>query len=331
MVRFSTIVGTVVLLWGTSAMAAAPEASQYWLGVECLPVPSALRTQLNLPKEEGLLVEAVSPDSPAAKAGIQPYDVLVHAGDNSLAQPQDLVQAIQAAKGGKLSIEVVRNGKRQTLEATPVARPKDARRATEQPQPGDWETMEKWIERMYPGGAIDGRHPPLHFRIFQPGAIVPRGALLSPPLPDNMSIVISKQGKQPAKIVVNRGDEKWEVTENELDKLPADVRSNVDQMLGHNLFGTLMPEATAVGPNEQFDSGQAEASSPQASALSERIQKQFDALNHRMDRLMKEVEEMHKGAGKRSRPKNRPPMDAGELAATMNHERPATAVPAAVP
>ena len=48
-----------------------------------------------------------------------------------------------------------------------------------------------------------------------------------------MSIVISKEGDQPAKIVVKRGDEKWEVTEKELDKLPADVRPHVEHMFGH--------------------------------------------------------------------------------------------------
>lgn len=51
-------------------------------------------------------------------------------------------------------------------------------------------------------------------------------------LPENMSVEIHKEGAKPAEITVHRGDESWHVTQDELDKLPADVRRHVEPMLG---------------------------------------------------------------------------------------------------
>ena len=41
-----------------------------------------------------------------------------------------------------------------------------------------------------------------------------------------------RSGKNPAKISVSRGDEKWNLTDQELNKLPDDVRPFVERMLG---------------------------------------------------------------------------------------------------
>ena len=62
------------------ATARSPAASPYWLGVEVFTVSPALRTQLGLADREGLVVEAMPPGSPAEKAGVKLYDVLVKAG-----------------------------------------------------------------------------------------------------------------------------------------------------------------------------------------------------------------------------------------------------------
>ena len=70
----------------TSSVATFAATGEYWLGVECLPVMPALRAQLNLPEKQGLLVAAVMPDSPAAKAGIKQHDVLLRVGEKPLAE-----------------------------------------------------------------------------------------------------------------------------------------------------------------------------------------------------------------------------------------------------
>lgn len=216
--------------------AATPELAEYWLGVGCRPVPPALQAHLNLPEKQGLLVEAVVPGSPAAKAGVVEHDILLRAGGKPLAERRDLVRAIEANKSGKLAVELIHCGKPKTVEATPAKRPEEVR-ADGAPASADWDTMEKWLRGMSPGNELGGARSPLRFRFVHPGMIVPQGVAVAPALPPGMSVVISKEGDQPAKIVVRRGASRWEVTEKDLDKLPADVRPHVDQMLGRGAMG----------------------------------------------------------------------------------------------
>ena len=107
--------------------AATPELAEYWLGVGCRPVPPALQAHLNLPEKQGLLVEAVVPGSPAAKAGVVEHDILLRAGGKPLAERRDLVRAIEANKSGKLAVELIHCGKPKTVEATPAKRPEEVR------------------------------------------------------------------------------------------------------------------------------------------------------------------------------------------------------------
>lgn len=346
------ISGLVLALWGAVAMAqpaaatpdaaaesaqvdpndsgpAAPvEPSDYWLGIACSPVPPSLRTQLDLPEEQGLLVQAVVPDSPAANAGIEQYDFLLRADDKPLAEPSDLVAVIETVKDGTLRIDLIRDGQAKTVEATPSKRPEEARRSVGvMPDSNDWQTMERWLQTIRPGTESDGRRPPMHFRFVHPGAIVPRDALVASPLPPNMSVVISKEGDQPAKIVVKRGDEKWETTETDLDKLPADVRPHVERMLGRGLFGvvgnlpafTFVPKETPTGDLPPFDFAPKEVPDvegprglvpapemrpPRGPDLLERMEKRFDEMNRRMDKLLGAVERLHEGRASHEVPGN---------------------------
>jgi len=306
-----------------SASAEAVEPGEYWLGVECMPVPPPLRAQLGLPENQGLLVEAVMPESPAAKAGIARYDVLLAAAGKPLASPRDLIQAVETAKEAKLAIEVLHEGKKKTIEATPAKRPEEARRKViPLPEGADWETVQKWIEGMRPGEQADGQ-PPLRFRFFHPGAILPKDVLVQPPLPANMSVAIAKEGDQPAKIVVKRGDEKWGVTEKELDKLPADVRPYVERMLGRGgplgivgeTLNSLQELATpALPPVRQFHQvpvppppqkpSQVPVPPPRLkpSAGDGRLEKRLDEMNRRMDQLFKSIEELRQNRGHRQAP-----------------------------
>jgi hypothetical protein len=66
--------------------------------------------------------------------------------------------------------------------------------------------------------------------ITQPGVVVAP----EPPaeLPDDMTVTITRQGKQPVQIQVKQGDQSWETTGDKLDTLPANVRTHVERMLG---------------------------------------------------------------------------------------------------
>jgi hypothetical protein len=153
--------------------------------------------------------------------------------------------------------------------------------------------MEKWLQGMWPENE-NGR-PPLRFRFVHPGMILPPGVAVAPPLPADMSVVISKEGDQPAKIVVRRGAEKWEVTEQNLDKLPADVRTHIEGMLGRGAMGFVgapLP-LQEMGPEsgvEKRRAPKAGAPAPARSDWFERMEKRLDEMNGRLDKLFEEVE-----------------------------------------
>ncbi len=218
--------------------AAGPvKPSKYWLGIFFqAKIPEALRSQLDLPEGQGLLVGGVNPKSPAEKAGIEQHDVLLKAAGKPLTDLPSLIDVIDEAKETELAVELVRAGKRTTVKVTPGERPeqwKPQARAI-MPQGPDVERIQEWLEKMQPTPDAEGGW---RFHALRPGMILPRGAHVQPPLPGNLSVAITRHGKEPAKIVVQRGDDKWEVTEEELDKLPADVRPHVERMIGRGVLG----------------------------------------------------------------------------------------------
>jgi len=274
---------------------------EYWLGVECYPVRDPLRAQLDLPEGQGLVVGHVVPESPAAKAGIKRHDVLLTAGKRPLAKVQDLVDAIEQSKEGKLPIELVRGGKRQKLTATPAKRPEDARPKGPIPwgKGGEWDEVQKWFERAVPGWDwAEGKGPkrPWRFRFFHPGMILPPGAAVRPPLPGNMTVTITKHGDNPAKVVVKRDDQKWEVSEEELEKLPEDVRKHVELMLApmlHGGWGDLRVfEPGPEWPHPPEFTPKHITPQPPEGRLEKRLERRIDELNERIEKLRESIEQL---------------------------------------
>jgi membrane-associated protease RseP (regulator of RpoE activity) len=274
-----------------AAEASPAHPSEYWIGLECVPVEPALRSQLGLAEHEGVMVASVMPESPAAKAGIKPHDVLVKAGDKPLRGIKVLVEAVEQSKDKPLTLELFRDGKSQKVEVTPAKRPSEIRveeeeRWNDMPLPPvgfDPEQMRKWFEKVHPD-------QPMRFFFSRPGVILPKNAG-GEALPENLSIAITRSGKQPAKIVVKRDKDQWEVTEKELEKLPADVRPHVERMLGRganagyflfkdglgNLPGP--PHPGAVMPEVRPDL---------------RLEKRMEVLERRLDQLHKTLDELRK-------------------------------------
>ena len=282
------------------------ELGEYWLGIRCFPVTPALRSHLSLPEKQGLLVVAVVPKSPAVEAGLAQHDVLLSVGDKPLGEARDLLAVVQEAKDGTLKIALIRGGKRVTIEATPAKRPAEARRKPGPPPgPADWKKVQMWLEGMRPDKEGQER-PSMQLRVVHPGAIVKDVLIPSRSLPANISVAISKKGDQPAKIVVKRGDEKWELTEKELGKLPADVRPFVEQMLGRGvpISGEIDVHVLGVRvPAMPGPSGKRQVKmqvKPRPPRLDLRLERRLDEMDRRMDRLFKMMEKMM--AGHRGQP-----------------------------
>lgn len=88
------------------------------IGVTTSPVDGALRAQCGL-EQEAFVVETVSADMPAGKAGMQPFDVVTAIAGDPGATTEKLREALDSRKAGdKLTLTVLRGGKSQDLELT---------------------------------------------------------------------------------------------------------------------------------------------------------------------------------------------------------------------
>lgn len=199
-----------------------PPQSAFWLGLSCRPVPAPLRAQLGLDEKQGLVVDEVVPDGPAAAAGLAQFDVLLRAGEQPLADIADLATAVNEVGEQPLAIELIRGGQRQTIEVAPARRPDAPPRRPR----GDAERMLRgYLQRL---GLPEGVPlPPMgNLRLRMPG----------PPMvfdfPEDLKLIITKEGNVPATLVVSRSDETWEVTEDTLADLPDDIRPHVELFLG---------------------------------------------------------------------------------------------------
>ncbi len=95
-------------------------ANSAFLGISTSEAPAVLRHQLKLkPEGAGLVVDSVVPGSPAAKAGIQPYDVLQKVDDQIVFNAAQLTALVHSMKAGdQVKLRVIREGEVQTLAAT---------------------------------------------------------------------------------------------------------------------------------------------------------------------------------------------------------------------
>jgi len=100
------------------------------IGVQLAPVPPALRAQLGLKKEQGLMVGSVIPKSPAAdRSTLKPFDILIAVNGRPLANHEGFSKAVQVAGKQKkpLELTIIRGGKTSIVEIIP-AKPKQAER-----------------------------------------------------------------------------------------------------------------------------------------------------------------------------------------------------------
>ena len=123
---------------------------QPFLGLITAPVPAALTAQLGLSEGFGLLVDEVMPESPAASAGIQKYDVLKTFNDQQLINPDQLATLVRAAGRDKeVTLTLLRKGQEQRVTAKIAERVLPGRPGPDGP---DWKPVpmpkfEGWMQQ----------------------------------------------------------------------------------------------------------------------------------------------------------------------------------------
>ncbi len=208
-------------------------AAKNWLGIHLVPVDAPLKSQLQL--EDRLIVEQVVPDSPAARAGVAQYDILLKFNDREITKLADLTAALDANQDAEAKLLVLRGGKQKTLKVTPTARPAQDPLGyqlevdSEELQLPDLELFLRKLTT--PEAKETGRV--FRFHVVGPGFVdFDEARREGEKPPADLSITVHKRADEPAKITVELGDEKWEVTDETLDKLPDAVRPHVERMLG---------------------------------------------------------------------------------------------------
>jgi serine protease Do len=99
-----------------------PEPPAFWIGISVSPLEPALRSQLKLPQNQGLLAIDVVKDSPAAKAEVKVHDILLSLAGQPLESQQKLVELVQSTGEKSVQLVLVREGKNQTIDLTPQRR-----------------------------------------------------------------------------------------------------------------------------------------------------------------------------------------------------------------
>jgi serine protease Do len=102
------------------ALARGESAAPPQLGIAITPghVARRLRRAVGLPDTEGLLIHEVTEASPAAHAGLAPGDLIVAAAGQPVITIDDLIAALQAARGGTIELNVIRGTDERTIQVT---------------------------------------------------------------------------------------------------------------------------------------------------------------------------------------------------------------------
>ena len=90
-----------------------------WLGVQIRPMTPEVANVLGYDEPRGAVVEAISEDSPAAKAGLKKGDIILSFGDEEINDLRDLTRAVATTSpDADAKIVVLRKGTEKTLDVT---------------------------------------------------------------------------------------------------------------------------------------------------------------------------------------------------------------------
>jgi serine protease Do len=106
-----------------------------YIGVGLRDVDPDLERSLKLSVSRGALIQDVTAGSPADRAGLRPYDIIVSLDEVAIGNDDDLIREISArAPGSPARLKLVRDGQTQTMTVKLAERP--AREGTEaSPEP----------------------------------------------------------------------------------------------------------------------------------------------------------------------------------------------------
>jgi serine protease Do len=98
--------------------------SRGFVGLVLTDITPDLQRSLNLSVSRGALVQDVSGDSPAERAGLRPYDVILSVDGRTIFTNDELIRDISGRQPGTVArLELLRDGRRQTSQVKLTERP----------------------------------------------------------------------------------------------------------------------------------------------------------------------------------------------------------------
>lgn len=279
--------------------------NRYRIGIDCQPISDAMRAQLGL-DDAGLIVNHVLDSAPAGLAGIKRFDVILKANGKPVYQISDLVRIVNEAKTTEIPLLLLRQGKEQVVSVTPEQRNEQEvnelrnglrrRMRTQMPGFGQFGPNDdairqqlEMIEGLLGSNPFGGGLGANGWRQVMPGIMFENGEFdpfqSKSQLPNgfNFQMQVERNGDGPANIKVQHGGESWEVSEDNLDDLPEEVRPMVESMLNGNrgaLHGMMVaPNMRRLAPATPL------APRPQRNDSQRQLEKEFDGLKLQMREL----------------------------------------------
>ena len=115
-----------------------------YLGINMAPISPDIAGQLGLEDTDGIIISQVFKGSPAAKAGVRPYDILTEFNGKKISSPTDLMVAVgDSDVGGKATVKVLRFENERTkktltlsvvLDENPMDIPKVTKKSGAKPE-----------------------------------------------------------------------------------------------------------------------------------------------------------------------------------------------------
>jgi serine protease Do len=97
-----------------------------WLGVQMQPITPALAKAMGRSDHDGVVIDKVEPDSPAAKADLQQGDVISAVDGNAVKGPRELAMTVATLQNGTTArFTIWRDGKERTVDVKIGAQPSD--------------------------------------------------------------------------------------------------------------------------------------------------------------------------------------------------------------
>ncbi|MBC7770254.1 MAG: trypsin-like peptidase domain-containing protein, partial [Phycisphaerales bacterium] len=95
------------------------ETRRGWLGVRLANLNRAAAERAGYDGETGALVTRITPNGPAATAGLRPGDVVVKFAGRDVGDSRSLTRMVgEAAVGAQVPVEIIRDGRRMVIAAT---------------------------------------------------------------------------------------------------------------------------------------------------------------------------------------------------------------------